>query len=87
MPVKQVIPVTSATSPMKDIQHYMRPGTLHLPVLPPLSLYVHLPWCLKQMPLLRFQLPRVPCQAAQRASFQSSAISTPWSPTWRPACR
>ena len=30
-----------------DIQHYMRPGTLHLPALPPLSLYVHLPWCLK----------------------------------------
>ena len=29
---------------MKDIQHYMRPGTLQLSALPPLSLYIHLPW-------------------------------------------
>jgi len=26
-----------------DIQHLMRPGTLSLPSLPPLSVYVHLP--------------------------------------------
>ena len=32
---------------MRDIQHYMRPGLLQLTSLPPLSLYVHLPWCLK----------------------------------------
>ena len=32
----------------RDIQHYMRPGTLQLPSLPPLSLYVHLPWCLRK---------------------------------------
>ena len=37
-----------------DIQHYMRPGTLHLPALPPLSLYVHLPWCLKKCPYCDF---------------------------------
>jgi oxygen-independent coproporphyrinogen-3 oxidase len=24
-----------------------RPGALSLPALPPLSLYVHLPWCLR----------------------------------------
>ena len=39
---------------MKDIQHYMRPGTLQLGVLPPLSLYVHLPWCLKKCPYCDF---------------------------------
>src|SRR5687768_16378354 len=33
---------------MHDIAHYMRPGTLQLAALPPLSLYVHLPWCLKK---------------------------------------
>ena len=39
---------------MKDIQHYMRPGTLSLGALPPLSLYVHLPWCIKKCPYCDF---------------------------------
>ncbi len=39
---------------MTDITHYMRPGTLQLPALPPLSLYVHLPWCLKKCPYCDF---------------------------------
>jgi oxygen-independent coproporphyrinogen-3 oxidase len=39
---------------MRDIQHYMRPGTLQLGALPPLSLYVHLPWCLKKCPYCDF---------------------------------
>jgi putative oxygen-independent coproporphyrinogen III oxidase len=37
-----------------DIQHYMRPGTLRFAALPPLSLYVHLPWCLKKCPYCDF---------------------------------
>ena len=37
-----------------DVQHYMRPGTLQLSALPPLSLYVHLPWCLKKCPYCDF---------------------------------
>jgi len=32
----------------------MRPGTLSLAALPPLSLYVHLPWCLKKCPYCDF---------------------------------
>lgn len=39
---------------LKDIQHYMRDGTLQLSALPPLSLYVHLPWCLKKCPYCDF---------------------------------
>ena len=38
----------------RDIQHYMRPGTLQLQTLPPLSLYIHLPWCLKKCPYCDF---------------------------------
>ena len=36
------------------MQHYLRPGTLQLTVLPPLSLYIHLPWCLKKCPYCDF---------------------------------
>jgi oxygen-independent coproporphyrinogen-3 oxidase len=32
----------------------MRPGTLQLATLPPLALYVHLPWCLKKCPYCDF---------------------------------
>lgn len=39
---------------MKDVQNYLRPGILQLPALPPLSLYVHLPWCLKKCPYCDF---------------------------------
>lgn len=39
---------------MNDLQHYMRDGTLQLAALPPLSLYVHLPWCLKKCPYCDF---------------------------------
>jgi oxygen-independent coproporphyrinogen-3 oxidase len=37
-----------------DIAHLMRPGTLNLSSLPPLSVYVHLPWCLKKCPYCDF---------------------------------
>ena len=54
-----MIPITpfgpqDASAPIKDIQHYMRPGLLQLAALPPLSLYVHLPWCLKKCPYCDF---------------------------------
>ncbi len=39
---------------MNDPQHYLRPGTLQLTALPPLSLYIHLPWCLKKCPYCDF---------------------------------
>ncbi|MFN3861411.1 MAG: radical SAM family heme chaperone HemW [Roseateles sp.] len=32
----------------------MRPGTLQLAALPPLALYVHLPWCLRKCPYCDF---------------------------------
>ena len=45
--------MTAPVNPL-DIQHLMRPGTLQLPALPPLSLYIHLPWCLKKCPYCDF---------------------------------
>ena len=38
----------------RSVSHYLRPGTLHLPALPPLALYVHLPWCLRKCPYCDF---------------------------------
>ncbi len=36
------------------VARWMRPGVLRLPALPPLSLYVHLPWCLAKCPYCDF---------------------------------
>ncbi|MEO8081006.1 MAG: radical SAM family heme chaperone HemW [Caldimonas sp.] len=38
----------------------MRPGALRLDALPPLSLYVHLPWCLKKCPYCDFNSHALP---------------------------
>ena len=52
------IPITPAPAPGESaaqaMARYMRPGTLSLAALPPLSLYVHLPWCLKKCPYCDF---------------------------------
>ena len=43
-----------AGAPLRDPQWYHRPGTLSLPSPPPLSVYVHLPWCLRKCPYCDF---------------------------------
>jgi oxygen-independent coproporphyrinogen-3 oxidase len=61
------------------VEHYLRPGTLQLSALPPLSLYVHLPWCLKKCPYCDFnshqsngELPQAEYLAALRADLEAS---------------
>lgn len=39
---------------MNTVDHYLRPGTLQLGAPPPLSVYIHLPWCLKKCPYCDF---------------------------------
>jgi putative oxygen-independent coproporphyrinogen III oxidase len=54
IPVVAQPPAEPDGAAIKDIQHYMRGGTLQLSALPPLSLYVHLPWCIKKCPYCDF---------------------------------
>ena len=46
--------ITPVPSTPQGVEHYLRPGTLQLDALPPLALYVHLPWCLKKCPYCDF---------------------------------
>ena len=55
IPIHAHLPQTVALPAVQpDIQHYLRPGTLQLTALPPLSLYIHLPWCIKKCPYCDF---------------------------------
>lgn len=55
---EHVTPIAAAAAPAEStaerLARYMRPGTLSLAALPPLSVYVHLPWCLKKCPYCDF---------------------------------
>src|SRR3954469_5297620 len=53
IPIKPISDV-APSGPAQAATAYLRPGVLNLTALPPLSLYVHFPWCVKKCPYCDF---------------------------------
>jgi len=57
IPIKPIgagIKPAAVAAPAQAASAYLKPGALNLSALPPLSLYVHFPWCVKKCPYCDF---------------------------------
>ena len=77
--MSDTVPIGFVPAPAPGVDHYLRPGTLQIAALPPLALYVHLPWCLKKCPYCDFnshqnqgQLPEAAYLDALRADLEAA---------------
>ena len=69
---------------MDLVSRYLRPGTLHLGQSPPLSLYVHLPWCIAKCPYCDFNshelAPKTPTALIPSGAASGSGRPVVWRP-------